>query len=411
MKKLLIISPHLPWPLDSGGGVGVFYLLSYISNHLDVTFLSSYNRVNSYETISELQKRLPNVHFLLYDYRRHGGRTYEMVRKIEKRIDCRLKFGTGPYKNILNVTDLMTPGFIQYVNDIILERKINIVQVEFISYLPLVYALPKSVKKIFVHHELGFVRNELQFKDDVYSNYIKSFLKDNEISMCNHYDTVVALTQVDKEKLVNNGVVSNVVVSTLAISSVTQNYKHHEYSGKLTFIGGSSHSPNVDGLKWFAAEVLPVVYKNLPETKLKVIGKWSKQAIKEVSEIDPNIHFLGFVDDLAEALDNSLMVVPIRIGSGMRMKILEAANNSVPFVSTVIGAEGLVFKSGQDCFIADNANEMATRIITLCKDKELYERFSVNSHNCFVDNYSIEALGRIRLNLYDYENTILDIKL
>ena len=223
-----------------------------------------------------------------------------------------------------------------------------------------------------------------------------------EISALNKFDTVAALTTVDKQKLIEAGVTSDVRVSTLAISNKTLPYRKHTFNGHLTFIGGSGHFPNLDGIRWFAGNVMPLVNKRYPDVVLDVIGSWSDEAIKNVKSINDNVHFLGFVDDLGEALHNTLMVVPINIGSGMRMKILESANYSVPFVSTVIGVEGLEFNDGQDCFISKSSDMMAQHIIRLIEDSTLYNEFSINVHRTFEQKYSIESLGKQRLALYEF---------
>lgn len=399
-EKLLIISPFVPWPLRSGGNVGVFYMLSYVTQFMDVTLMTTLNKVNTRENCRKLQEQLPNLKIMMYDYKQSSNRTYEYGRKILRRIDERLPFGTKTNRETLNVTDQLTPGFIKYINDYIDKEKIDIVQIEFVSYLPLVYALPKSVKKVFIHHELGWVRNELTYGTDMYDEALKAFLKDNEIAMCNRFDIVAALTSVDKAKLEEAGVTTNLAVSTLAISKETQPYVKQHFNGHLSFVGGSGHNPNYVGVTWFVKNVLPLVKKQLPDIQFDVIGNWSEQARKDIHNIDPSVNFLGFVNKLEDGIRNTLMVVPITIGSGMRMKILEAANHSVPFVSTIVGAEGLNFYSGKDCYIEDDSQKQAELIVKLCTDSALYHSMSKAIHRSFVDNYSFEALGGKRLELY-----------
>lgn len=399
--KLLIISPFLPWPLRSGGNVGVFYMLSCVTKYMDVTLITTLNKVNTRENCKKLEQQLPELTIKMYDYKMSEFKKYEYARKLTKRIDERLPFGDSKANRLtLNRTDQLTPGFIKYINDYINQNKIGIVQVEFVEMLSIVYALPKTVKKIFIHHELGWVRDELTYGTSIYDESVKAYLKDNEIAMCNRYDTVAALTDVDKQKLAEAGVKTNLTVSTLAISKETQPYVEQIFNGHLSFVGGSGHNPNYVGITWFVKNVLPLVRKQLPKVQLDVVGNWPEQARKDIHAIDPSVNFLGFVDKLEDGIRNTLMVVPITIGSGMRMKILEAANHSVPFVATVVGAEGLDFHSGKDCFIEDDPLKQAELIVKLCKDPELFNSMSKAIHQNFVDNYSYETLGARRLELY-----------
>lgn len=405
MNNILIISPFLPWPLSSGGNTGVYYMLEYICKYENVYFLTSYNKKNNnYKYLDQLKNKLPNINFLMYDYRTTKYKRYEIIRKIVRHIGLKIRFGESQCNmSNLNSLESITPGFLEYVNTITTENNINIVQIEFLGFHSLVYALPKTVKKIFIHHELGWVRNDLTYGDDFCSKFYKNYYKSFEISILRNFDIVAALTTVDKQKLIEAGVTSDVRVSTLAISNKTLSYRKHTFNGHLTFIGGSGHFPNLDGIRWFAGNVMPLVNKKYPNVILDVIGSWSDEAIKTVESINDKVKFLGFVDDLGEALQNTLMVVPINIGSGMRMKILEAANYSVPFVSTVVGVEGLEFIDGQDCFISKSSEMMAQHIIQLIEDKALYNELSKNVHKTFEQKYSIESLGKQRLALYDFD--------
>ena len=113
----------------------------------------------------------------------------------------------------------------------------------------------------------------------------------------------------------------------------------------------------------------------------------------------PNISFLGFVDDLRSALQNTIMIVPITIGSGIRMKILEAANLGVPFISTSVGAEGIPLQNGTHCMIADSPSEFTNAILQLKDDKKRTTLIQ-NAHQLIKKNYSMEALRQNRLDIY-----------
>lgn len=403
MKNILIISPFLPWPLNSGGNTGVYYMLEYVSKYENVFFLTSYNKhKNNYKHLEEIKRCLPSVKFFIYDYRKTNFLKYELLRKIVRHVLMKVKFGNSICSmNDLNITDAITPGFIDFMITLIASNSIDIVQIEFLGFHPLVYAIPKNIKTIFIHHELGWVRRELTLGADKYSSFAKKYLKDSEISILNNFNIVASLTDIDKDKLQKAGINTNLYVSTLAISNKVFDYQKHVFTNKLTFVGGSGHYPNFDGIKWFVSNVLPLVNKQRSDIILEIIGAWSENTRNEIYKINKNVVFKGFVDDLSEGLKDSIMVVPINIGSGMRMKILEAANYSIPFISTQVGIEGLYFEDSKDCYISKDAVEMAKQILELANNKKLYQQFSVNVHKTFIEKYSINTLGKKRLTLYE----------
>lgn len=403
MKNILIISPLLPWPLNSGGNTGVYYMLEYVSKYENVFFLTTYDkRQNNYALLEELKQHLSSVKFLVYDYRKTRFLKYEYYRKILRHVSMKMRFGDS-YCSMskLNVIEAITPGFIDFVTNVIASNSIDIVQIEFLGFHPLIYVIPDNIKTIFIHHELGWVKNGLILGTDKYSTFAKKYLKDCEISILNNFDAVVPLTEIDKDKLLRAGIKTNIYVSTLAISNKVFDYRKHEFTNRLTFIGGNGHYPNFNGIKWFVSNVLPLVNEQKPEIVLEIIGTWSESARNDIHTINKNVIFKGFVNDLYEELKNSIMVVPINIGSGMRMKILEAANYSIPFVSTEIGVEGLEFEDSKDCYISKNAYKMAKQILELANNSDLYRQFSINAHHVFIEKYSIDTLGKKRLALYE----------
>lgn len=398
--KLLILSPFLPWPLNSGGNIGVFNMLKAVAKDLDVHLVTSLNQINTASNASKLKELIPEITIHLYDWKSAKNKKFELLRKFVRRLQQKMVFAQNINSLTFNLNDEFTPDYIGFVNNVIKENGFNIVQVEFCSYLPWVYCLPQEVKKIFIHHELRYVRDEQAYASNPYGRYLIDFAKDNEISMLNRFDKVVTLTSVDKQKLEDEGVKVPIEVSTLAISDTTPELKIGSSSNCLSFVGGSGHFPNYDGMKWFAKEVLPLVAREIPDIKLQVIGSWSEEAKEEILSMSSAIEFKGFVSVLNDGIKDTLMIVPINIGSGMRMKILEAASNSVPFVSTVVGVEGLDFENEKDCLIAKSAEEMAQQIVRVLKDSALYSSLAENAYYTFVSKYSFEAMKRIRLEIY-----------
>ena len=94
------------------------------------------------------------------------------------------------------------------------------------------------------------------------------------------------------------------------------------------------------------------------------------------------------------------MIVPITIGSGIRMKILEAASRGVPFVTTTVGVEGIPVENGVHCFVADTPGDFFEAVVKL-QDTELRRRFAVNANQLVKKCFSVEALRKNRLDIYN----------
>ncbi len=145
----------------------------------------------------------------------------------------------------------------------------------------------------------------------------------------------------------------------------------------LVFTGSMDWIPNVDGVQWFCAEVLPLIRARLPETRLAVVGRTPGPEILALAQNDPGIVVTGTVADIRPYLWHSrVAVVPLRIGGGTRLKIYEAMAAGIPQVSTTIGAEGLDYAPGSDIRIADTPEVFAAECVRLLSDAGAHARQS-----------------------------------
>ena len=233
-----------------------------------------------------------------------------------------------------------------------------------------------------------------------YALALKSFVDMNEINQLNLYDAIITLSSVDKDKLINTGV-NKPVYSSFAIIDVPEQINPIVGDGKrLTFIGPDHHNPNFVGISWFLENCWRKLKEREPEITLDIIGKWTEKNISSFSAKYCDVNFLGFVNDLNTAIQGSTMIVPITIGSGIRMKILEAASNGVPFVSTIVGAEGIPLEDGNDCFLTNDPNVFVEDILKLF-DTRLRLQFIENARIMVKKHYSLDSLRRNRLAIYD----------
>lgn len=144
----------------------------------------------------------------------------------------------------------------------------------------------------------------------------------------------------------------------------------------LLFVGSFRHAPNVAALDWFTQEVLPIILKVRPQTRLYVVGSEAPQD----RSWHPNVHLIGSVPDIREPLERySVFVCPVRSGSGIRVKLLEAFASGMPAVSTSIGAEGLISRARPVCEVADDAASFALATLRLLTDQEHARRLSENA--------------------------------
>jgi glycosyltransferase involved in cell wall biosynthesis len=168
----------------------------------------------------------------------------------------------------------------------------------------------------------------------------------------------------------------------------------------FVFVASESHRPNVEGLEWFLRDVWPIIKRNLPDVAFEVVGEWSVAAQARLPNYQ-DVRFLGFAPELGKVLQGRIMVVPVRVGSGIRTKILAAWGASCPVVATTIGAEGLPGTAGEHYAIADSAVEFASACIELAQDVGALNRMIANGLEMARKFYSPEAVRNARMNCYE----------
>jgi glycosyltransferase involved in cell wall biosynthesis len=138
---------------------------------------------------------------------------------------------------------------------------------------------------------------------------------------------------------------------------------------RVLFFGRLDYYPNVDGLEFFVRDILPVLKRRRPGIQLHIVGSGSTAGIESLVAADPAVRVIGRVADLRGALRSaSVVVVPLRVGGGTRLKVLEALSMARPVVSTTIGAEGIDVRSGEHLVLADRADAFATAVADLLDD-------------------------------------------
>jgi GT2 family glycosyltransferase/glycosyltransferase involved in cell wall biosynthesis len=165
----------------------------------------------------------------------------------------------------------------------------------------------------------------------------------------------------------------------------------------MLFVGSFQHEPNVVALDWFVNEVLPRItarqkQARRPEARLVVVGSDAPQR-HPYPDSAPAVEMRGFVEDIREPLARyAVFVCPVRSGSGVRVKLLEAFASGIPVVSTRIGAEGLARQDGEFCLLADQPEPFAEKVLQVLDDPPLAAEMAARARAEVVANWDMAAI-------------------
>jgi glycosyltransferase involved in cell wall biosynthesis len=173
-------------------------------------------------------------------------------------------------------------------------------------------------------------------------------------------------------------------------------------AGLMVFSGAMDWEPNSDAVRFFVREVLPRIRRRLPTSRFLVVGRSPSPALVSALAADAKVEFTGTVDDIRPSLARAaLFVVPLRVGSGTRLKILEAWAMGKPVLSTSLGAEGLPARDGENIAIADSPDELATRALELLEDPGYADRLGAAGRRTVQEQFSWEHIGHDLLAAYE----------
>jgi glycosyltransferase involved in cell wall biosynthesis len=164
---------------------------------------------------------------------------------------------------------------------------------------------------------------------------------------------------------------------------------------EILFVGSLSYVPNIDAVLFFCREILPLIRAKKGERVIfRIVGVWGAKALGSVLG-QPGVELMGYQEKLAPLYAKACMaVVPLRAGSGTRLKILEAFAYGRVVISTSIGAEGLEVTNRKNIVLADDATSFAEACIEMIDRPELATKICEEASRLHRERYSEEALLR-----------------
>ena len=144
---------------------------------------------------------------------------------------------------------------------------------------------------------------------------------------------------------------------------------------EIIFTGSMDWMPNEDAVRHFSSAILPLIEEQIPDVRFTIVGRNPSPSIKSLAERHPQVQVTGTVPDVRPFLERAaVVVVPLRVGGGTRLKIFEAMAMEKAIVTTTIGAEGLPVRDGDHLLIADNSDAFAAAVVRLLRDPASCER-------------------------------------
>jgi glycosyltransferase involved in cell wall biosynthesis len=216
-----------------------------------------------------------------------------------------------------------------------------------------------------------------------------------EAEVLREFDLVAAISPVDQAHFqkISDGKARVICVTAGVDTEVLQFSEAEQTPGEVVFVGSFDWQPNVDGAIWLVNKVWPKVVERYPDAHLSLVGRNPSEPLKALAS--DTVTVTGSVPSVTEYIEKaSLCAVPLWIGSGMRLKILEAFALGRAVISTSLGAEGIAYTDGQDIVISDKAEEFADEMVSLLKNPDRCRELAISARKLVEEKYSWEQVTR-----------------
>ncbi len=257
----------------------------------------------------------------------------------------------------------------------------------FARYIPKIFKSIFLSSRLFIRFVLNFERSLVKKAED------KSSLLARKVLLINPFEV---------DFLKNHTGYNNVFECPprLAVNNAIE----RNYSGAKTilFLGALNLSHNKTGLIEFLVNVFPLILKKEPGAIFNIVGSGADLDVKSHIENFPegSVNLLGRVESLDVFLSNSAMLVaPLIIGSGVKIKCIDALSSSLPIVATTIGAEGIPLVKFNAGFVTDDWAEFADKCLLLF-DVELNNEISIGANKLFSFKYDLIAVDRVYSDIF-----------
>jgi polysaccharide biosynthesis protein PslH len=374
-------------PVDTGGKIRSYNILRHLARTHSVTLLSYYGgrRDSDYEV--EIDRELPGAE-TIYTGVLDGSAFAQSVDYL------RLMFKAAPFA----VSKFTHPEVQGLVADWIGSRKFDVAVCDFLSAslnFPKTLATPTA---LFQHNVETALWQRLAKTESNPTRRIAYKLEagkmaEYERTTLRRFHHIIAVSEQDRQQMLAMDPSRNITVVPTGVDTAKYSIAPPSTTDppRIVFLGSMDWEPNIDAVAYFCRDIFPRVRAQFPFAIFQIVGRNPHPSVMQLAS--DSVEVTGTVPSVAEYLHAAtLVVVPLRIGGGTRLKIFEAMATGRAIVSTTIGAEGLAVQNDRDLILADNATAFADAVLLLLRDTKL--------------RHAMEAAAARLAAQYDWSNIV-----
>jgi len=385
--KLLLVSPFLPYPPVAGGHRQIWSWLTRLARDHEIAFVGFYEREEEAAGAAEIACRCTETRVRLRKPTPHAYSSFAQLPRWVTEF-----FSEELARDVEAVADAFRPEVVQLLH-------MNMAQ--YCPYVGDAAVVMTALDIAFVAHRRRIASTRGLARMQARLEWLRMLR--HEASMFRRADHVIAVSERD-------AAIVRAVAGHDRVTAVPPGVDREQLAprarrpvpGTVLYLGHMEHYPNLDGLLFLYRDIWPQVRHAHPRATLVVVGGGAHEGLAREDpealahmERDGSVELAGFVPDLAGVLDASaVMATPMRLGSGVRNKVIEAMAAGLPIVTTRRGAEGLALAHERDALIADDPRAFARELVRLLRDPPLQQRLSKSARELVARDHDNDDLSR-----------------
>jgi glycosyltransferase involved in cell wall biosynthesis len=395
--NILFLSTENPYPPDGGHHLRTFNILKILASRHKIYFVGFAQDKSEFKYIPEIKKFCETVDI------------YKVAETGYNKAFFMLAFKNVFSKHPLIAQRYFIPEARKRIERILVADSIDLVHMDMLA-LGLYKRILKGIPVILTNHNVESLRiyRWVQIEKNpiircfLFYQYLK--LRAFEQSICPEFDRCIVVSEYDRIYLNNLCGMDNFVVIPNGVD--IRYFKPESGEVKrdhLVWVGGMTGPYNADAVDFFIEKIWSLIKDKVRGATIDFAGGGPTRTLRDKALEDKSVHVLGFVPDIRPIVQRaSVFVAPIRIGSGTKIKVLNAMAQGKPVVATTVAAEGIDVAPDENILIADDPGEFAEKILYLLRNEEIAGKMGEKARELMEKKYSWDVISE---NIHrTYEN-------
>ena len=393
--RILQLCPRMPYPLTDGGAIGIF---------------------NITKSLAELGHEIT---LLTYPLETQEA-TAEAVLALSKFADVRLVSKTLPSRNFVLLRTVLKgaypierremPEMYELIRKTCKEKQFDVVHVDHCHmgryglWVKQEFALPILLREHNIEFQIyeRFALAEKSLLKRAVARIHGKRLRVEETTMLTQFDRVAAISDEDRQLIKHVAPSARVGLIPAGVDLEYFKPEHKTVkSNSILFVGALDWDPNYDALLYFLRSIFPLILKRNREAVLTVVGSNTERIQPEIGALGNSVCIMGRVPDIRDYFgEAAVVVVPLRIGGGIRIKILEAFAMGKALVATSIGVEGIEATNGEHLLVRDTPESFAEAVDLLLRNDAMRETLGASAQSLVHSTYDWKGIAKRFTDLY-----------